>query len=223
MPARNVEEAIVGHPGGELQCFGVGPDGLRCISKTKNANGLCEKCNADFDQLEGISLLRCSQCPLSNCPKRDMAPQKLCYFELYDEVVRFETKEKVTQVMRRVLKSEYQICKRIERLLTPNEIRDPDSNLLSAYQRISTSIFNDLLAYGKFMGYDVPARSIKMEARKIEFMDSILGNDSKGDPSLDELNKSLSEATKIIDIEKRKVVKKVKEEELNKFRGEDND
>lgn len=195
----------------EVQCFGVGLDGKRCTNKTGHASGLCPGCRNDFEQMEGISLLRCSQCPLSNCPKRDTAPDNLCYFELYDEVVRFETKEKVQTVMRRVLKSKYQIFKRLERLLTPNEIRDPESNLLRFYQQLGGGLFHDLIDYGRFMGYDVPQRQVKLEAKRVEFLDSAL----KGDGAKDEeqrIQDALKASKKFMEVEVDKEKKKLQEE-----------
>ena len=115
------------------RCRGHNIDGGACQSRTTNADGFCSKHRQSMDLLVQASLLKCDNCIIPNCVKRDEAPNGVCYFELMDKRNRPETLDAVVDSLLSSIEESTLLRRRLAR---QTATQPHNSRLSSAYVSI---------------------------------------------------------------------------------------
>ena len=155
----------------KVRCKGVDDDGSVCKAMTSHLSGYCPTHRKKMDKYFHSITLHCKDCAeevRKECPYKDVAPLGLCYFELYDKVD-WVTKDKLTEGMRLILKSNYKLLRRMERIIS----KDQDlvrGKLIDRHIKLGDNLLRQMHNYGRFKGWEEPKIPAEEKRQKIEVL-----------------------------------------------------
>jgi len=133
------------------QCRYWKDNGERCNAVAREEFGYCNRHKKVIQKaLQDVTLL-CSHCPAaSSCKFKNYKGLDLCYLELFDSSLELRTKEDVEDVMRRTIRDELNMCRRLLRFIN----QDPTNReLLAEYRQIVRQAVEHVKSYGIYKGY----------------------------------------------------------------------
>jgi len=188
------------HP--KVRCKARKKDGSPCRSFTTHPSGYCSSHRGKVDTFFQTVMLRCKNCPeemQKMCPYANQAPMGLCWFELYDTSADWETKDNLTKGMNRIMKGEYRLFKRMERLLSLDTELER-SKLRDHFMRLGDSIIKQMHVVGRFKGWEEPKLGLEERKDRAKILMKLFSVDEKKQNKKEAIFGIEDEAEEIMDV-----------------------